>query len=117
MAVKIEFFNLIIPTEKIEEFYPGGFEKYKQDNEYYLGRRILFDDYIVRDGAMDPLSLQKIVEEWIDLGLELTTGEGDDAKYKDLCVVVCYLASFSTLPCDWLKIDDDYVSHVDDKPK
>ena len=115
MAVQIEFLNLIIPISKINEFYPGGIEAYKYDNKNYIGRRIIFDDFIVRDGAMDPLSPKKITKEWMELGLEPTTGEGDDMKFKDLCIVECSLISHSTLPCDWLSVDEYFVSHVDDK--
>lgn len=115
MAVKIEFLNLIIPIEKINEFYPGGFEGFKRDNQDDIGCRILFDDYILRDGAMDPMSLKSIAEKWIELGLQPVTNEDGETKFKDICIVDCSYESHSTLPCDWLNINDEFVSHVDDK--
>ena len=33
MAIECGYMNLIIPIEKIEKHYPGGFKQYKIDNE------------------------------------------------------------------------------------
>ena len=116
MAVQVEYFNLIIPIDKIEEYYPGGFEKYKQDNSRFLYRRIIFDDYIVRDGTMDPMSLKNIVDKWINLGLTFTEKVEDVDKYKDMCVVVDDLSTISYLQCDWLEIiEEGFVKHTSDK--
>jgi len=40
VSVEIEFISVIIPIEKIEQYYPGGFQKFKEDNSHLFGGRI-----------------------------------------------------------------------------
>ena len=54
MAVALEFLNLVIPIKKIEQHYEGGWEQYLDDHQHLIGRRIWFDDHLMRDGAMSP---------------------------------------------------------------
>ncbi len=52
MPVEFECMCLIMPSEKIEKFYPGGFSHFRTDNSQKNARRIWFDNYLVRDSAM-----------------------------------------------------------------
>ncbi len=69
-----------------------------------LGRRIWYDQHLLRDGAMSPPEAQALVEGWAVLGFQLV-GMGREGLYwKDLCVVD-WLQGGTTLPCDWLSFD------------
>ena len=67
MAVALEFLNLVIPIEKIEQHYPGGWGRYLDDHKNLIGRRIWFDDYLLRDGAMNPKDMSDFIDEWVGL--------------------------------------------------
>lgn len=54
MAVALEFLNLVIPIKKIEQHYGGGWEQYLDDHEQLIGRRLWFDDHLLRDGQRIP---------------------------------------------------------------
>jgi len=113
MAVKLEFISLIIPIEKIEKNYPGGFDKYKRDNAQNIGRRIWFDNYIVRDGAMNPMDIEYLVKQWEKFGLVGIIEENGNKQWKDLCVVD--FLTGCTLPCKWLIHKGDFVYHEKDE--
>lgn len=115
MAVELEFISLIIPIEKIEKKYPGGFNKYKSDNSQSIGRRIWYDKYVVRDGAMNPMDIEYMVKQWEELGLVGIIEENGKKQWKDLCVVDFF--NGITLPCNWLHNKDNFVNHVKDESK
>jgi len=50
----VGFINLIIPRDRIEAVYDGGWDEFASDNHSVFGRRIWFDDHLMRDGAMSP---------------------------------------------------------------
>lgn len=112
MAVELEFINLIIPIEKIEKYYPGGFNKYKKDNSQAIGRRIWYDNLIVRDGAMNPMDIEYLIKEWEQYGLVGIVEIEGIKQWKDLCVVDFLIGI--TLPCKWLLKKDNYVYHEKD---
>jgi len=113
MAVELEFISLIIPIEKIEKKYPGGFNQYKKDNSELIGRRIWYDDYIVRDGAMNPMDIEYLIKQWEELGLVGIIEENGYKRWKDLCVVD-YFGGI-TLPCNWLLHKENFVYHEKDE--
>ena len=115
MAVGLEFISLIVPIEKIEQYYPGGFEKYKSDNEQSIGGRIWYDDYLVRDGAMSNYDVGRLIQEWESYGLKGVIEVNGQKQWKDLCVVDYF--GGATLPCVWLKSKDSSVSHINDESK
>jgi len=114
MALTLDFISLIIPIEKIEKYYPGGFEQFKkdrditdnEDNEWY-------DDYIFREGAMAPADIEDKVNEWKKLGVNPFTEKDGKKMWDELCVVD-YLGG-KTLPCDWLIVEGEKVRHIKDK--
>jgi len=84
MAVQLEFLSVIIPIEKIEAHYPGGFTAFKINHQSSIGKVIWYDDYLVRDGAMNPADVELLVREWESMGLDVI-GESDGRKFwKDL---------------------------------
>ena len=113
MAVELEFISIIIPIKNIEKYYPGGFEKYKKDYFDLIGGKIWYDDYILRDGAMNPIDIEYIVNEWEKLGLK-PFKEGKK-EWDELCVVD-YFGGL-TLPCKWISKKETTVKHIDDKSK
>ena len=113
MAVELEYISLIIPISKIEEHYPGGFKQYKTDNADSIKRRIWYDQYLVRDGAMNGMDMEMMIREWEMMGFTSITQEDGQQQWKDLCVVDFF--GGMTLPCKWLKKKKNTVFHIHDK--
>ncbi len=113
MAVELEFINIIIPIAVIEKLYVGGFNKYKKDNLQQIGKTIWFDDYIVREGAMNPKTIQEMVKIWESYGLTGITDNHGIKEWSDLCVVD-FIGGL-TLSCEWLNKTNNYVFHVNDR--
>lgn len=109
MAIQLEFLSLIIPLEKIDQNYPGGFEAFRSENE----KGIMYDDYIVREGAMSSWDIESLVKKWESFGLIPIIKENGRMKWKDMCVVDYF--GGPTLLCDWLKYEDEMITHVNDK--
>ena len=105
MSVHLEFINLIIPRDRIETAYQGGWDQFVLDNQSAIGGRVWFDDYLMRDGAMSPGDMGLLIDLWKDIGLN-PLGERDGQKFwKDCCVVDTMFGA--TLPCDWIEFTED----------
>ncbi|WP_025209090.1 TIGR02452 family protein [Hippea sp. KM1] len=114
MSIQLEGISVIIPIEKIEKFYPGGFKKYKKDRGLTHDLEgVVFDDYIVRESAANPMDVGLIVDQWEELGLRAISGRGRNKKWKDICVVDLF--DGPTLACDWISFSNGYVSYRDNK--
>ena len=98
MSVRLEFFNIIIPIKKVEEHYPGGFEQYKKDHK--LG--VWYDHYLVREGAMNMMEIDMMLERWKERGLQITYKSRGIEKWKDVCVIDSF--GGTNYWCDWLVI-------------
>ena len=104
MAIMTEFLNLIVPITVIEEKYPGGWDRCLKDHNVAIGGRVWFDDYLFRDGAMNPTAMAQLLNQWWKLGFECYA-EKDGKKYwKDICVYEGTLDG-AAMPCDWLAED------------
>lgn len=104
MAIATEFIDFIVPIHLIEKKYPGGWEQCLKDHQGLLNGRVWFDQYLFRDGAMNPADIEALVQRWNDMGFECLS-EADGKKcWKDVCV---YEGMFGgvTLECEWLAID------------
>ena len=112
MAVALEFISLIVPIETINKYYKGGFAQYKIDYSTLIGGRVWYDNYLVRDGAMSPMDMQMMVDEWQSLGVKTISKDGDNSYWDELCVVDYF--GGVTLDCDWLVSIDGAVKHVND---
>lgn len=104
MAINCEFINLIIPINKIDVVYPGGFQKFKEEHSNEFFGRFYHDNLLFRDGAMNYKDLNQIVKKWEAKGLhKLIETEG-----KKLWLDFCVFDSMSfgkNIPCNWLDFD------------
>ena len=105
MAVYLEFINLIIPRDRIETAYQGGWDQFVLDNQSAIGGRVWFDDYLMRDGAMSPGDMGLLIDLWKDIGLNPIDEKDGQKFWKDCCVVDTMFGA--TLPCDWIEFTED----------
>lgn len=104
MAIMTEFINFIVPIKTIEEKYPGGWMQCKEDYVDSLWGRVWYDDHLFRDGAMNPMDMKDIVEDWEGMGFILFDEVDGKKHWKDVCVYEGMLGG-ATLPCSWLEED------------
>ncbi len=117
MAVYCEFIDFIIPIAKIDSVYPGGFAKFKKDNLVNFSGRMWHDEFLFRDGAMNPLDIESLIENWEKLGLKATIDIDGQKQWLDFCVVEGMFGG-TTLPCQWLEYDSiDNCVYLKEKPK
>ena len=105
MAVYLEFINLIIPRDRIETVYEGGWDQFVSDNQSAIGGRIWFDDHLMRDGAMSPGDMGLLIDLWKDIGLNPIDEKDGQKFWEDCCVVDTMFGA--TLPCDWIEFTED----------
>lgn len=106
MFIQCEFIDLIIPISNIEKVYPGGFEKFKSDNIVGFEGRYQHDEFLFRDGAMNQMDIQFLMEYWKKLGLKGIVKSGINQKWKDFCIIQSMFDG-PTLPCDWINFDPE----------
>jgi hypothetical protein len=70
MAILCAFIDLIIPIANINRVYSGGFTQFKKDNERGFSGVLWHDEFLFRDGAMDPMSMDAKIEAWEKRGLQ-----------------------------------------------
>jgi hypothetical protein len=73
MAIATEFIDFIVPIKVIEQKYPGGWEQCLEDHKDLIGGRVWYDEHLFRDGAMNPMDIERLVNDWTDLGFKCTT--------------------------------------------
>ncbi|MDL2323144.1 hypothetical protein LJC52_04065 [Bacteroidales bacterium OttesenSCG-928-A17] len=106
MAIELAYMNLVIPIEKIEKHYPGGFNQYKKDNE----GQIVYDDYLVMKSAMDMEVIESFAKECEGFGLVGVVEKDGVKQWQDFCIVDIV----PTLPCSWLGHNGPEVYHIDE---
>ena len=106
MAIALEFIDLVVPIALIRQKYPGCWAQCLQDHERLIGGRVWFDEYLLRDGAMNPADIESLVEEWMSLGFQPTAEVDGQRIWQDCCVVESMLGG-PTLPCEWLELSED----------
>jgi len=104
MAIELECINFIVPRKTIEEKYPGGWDKCLKDHKGLIGGRVWYDNYLFRDGAMNPMDIESLIDEWTELGFQTHAGGDNPSKWIDVCVVDTF--GGLTLPCDWITVQD-----------
>ena len=102
MAIKLEFYDLIVPVKTIQKKYPGGWKECLKDHDGDIGGRVWYDEHLFRDGAMSPNDIGNLVEWWSDKGF-YTHDESDNPKWLDVCVVQSIFGG-ATMPCDWIEV-------------
>jgi hypothetical protein len=70
MAIALEHINFIVRRLTIEEKYPGGWEQCLIDHASSLGTRVWYDEHLFRDGAMNPIDMENLVNAWRDIGFQ-----------------------------------------------
>ena len=110
MAIECRYMNLIIPIEKIEKHYPGGFKQYKIDNEKSITE---YDEYLVMQSAMGMEDIEAFAKECEDFGLVGVVEKDGIKQCQDFCIVDV----ITTLPCDWMWHDGTSVYHIDEYRK
>jgi len=85
MAIELEFINFIVPIEVIKAKYPGGWDACLNDHANLIGGRVWYDDHLFRDGAMNTLDIDVLIERWQKNGLEPFEIVDGQQSWKDLC--------------------------------
>ena len=118
MAIQCEFIDFIIPINKIDLVYPGGFKKFKEDHiQMFSGGRLYHDNFLFRDGAMNHMDIHRLVNEWEALGLKGKAEIDGKKQWVDFCVVEGMFGG-ATLPCDWIEYDSQSNAvYLKGKPK
>ena len=113
MSIKTEFINFIVPIGTIRTKYPGGWEQCLFDHSHLLQGRCWHDDYLFRNGAMNPIDIQSLAEDWKEMGFVMTKEVNGQIQWADFCV---YEGLFgSAFECDWLvDTPDGAVAHISD---
>jgi len=104
MAIYLEFIDLVVPIERIREKYPGGMEACLRDHAQFIGGRVWYDEFLFRDGAMDPGSAGALVDSWEQRGFQPFTERHGVRCWNDVCIVEGIFGGPS-LPCDWIDVD------------
>ena len=116
MSVYCEFIDLIIPIANIDRIYWGGFKKFKEKNIEYFGKRMWQDEYLYRDGAMNPMDMEQLVKKWEYFGLKGLVEEDGKEVWKDFCVFQAMMGGAHN--CDWIGFDSDtWSAYLIGKPK
>ncbi|QQG64642.1 hypothetical protein [Desulfobulbus oligotrophicus] len=106
MAIALEFIDFVVPISVIREKYPEGWEQCLKDHRQLIGGRVWFDAHLFRDGAMNPLDIKSLLEEWTALGFEPTEKTDGQLFWKDCCVIESLFGG-PTRPCSWIAMGDD----------
>ena len=104
MAIQCEFIDLIIPIDKIDEAYTGGFQKFKEDHIKEFSGRMYHDDFLFRDGAMNYIDINLLIKQWEALGLKGVAETDGKKEWVDFCVAEGMFGG-PTLSCDWIEYD------------
>jgi hypothetical protein len=104
MAVQCEFIDFIIPIENIDKIYPGGFAQFKENNKESFSKILWNDDFLFRDGAMNGMDIEFMIQMWESKGLEGVVEIDEKKQWKDFCIVQG-MAGGPTFPCEWIDFD------------
>jgi len=105
MAVKLEFVNMIIPIEKINQStFDGGFEALVEKYKHVIGRAVWFDEHLFRMGWMDTWMVDGMIAFWEEHGLVPVKKIGKENHWNDLFVISSGLTT-TVSNCDWIEVD------------
>ena len=104
MAIIIRFLGVVIPIANVEKCKEvGGFKGILEKEKEWVGKKILYDNLLYKDGAMGSGDIEDIVDFWEKQGLVSSETKDGKIYWKDLCVVDCI--GGPTMPCEWLKYE------------
>jgi len=104
MAIVTEYLDFIVPIKVIEQKYPGGWAQCLEDHKNLVGGRVWYDEYLFRDGAMNPMDIESLVNDWTDLGFTCMVDKDGEKIWQDVCVFEGMFGG-ATLPCEWIDYD------------
>ena len=100
----MHFINVVIPIKKILDLKgENWWKEYLKKNDRLVGDILWFDNFLLRDGAMDEVSIEHIIEFWAEQGFEPKKIINGKEHWNDLCVVDSI--DGPTLPCEWLNVE------------
>ena len=106
MAIKLEFFNLIIPIKQINLCYLGGFDLFRKHHQDKFGENFWHDMHLFRDGAMTSMEMESLISFWQHKGLVPYIEKNGKRIWKDMCVIESSSAE-PTSPCGWIEVDQE----------
>jgi len=102
-AIRLEFQNLVVPVQRIQDLYPGGWSGFIADNAERIGRTVWFSSSLARvGGAMDPEMADALIQRWTDLGFTATEVVDGRTQWRDLVLVDAF--GFSQYNCPWIMV-------------
>jgi hypothetical protein len=102
MAIKLEFCNVIVPLKVIREKLGDD----ACESQFSMVTDTTWHDgHLFRDGCMNPLDLEDMLDEWESEGFELLTVIDGQKHWKDVCVV--HSGHGPSYPCEWIEYDPD----------
>lgn len=105
MAVFTQFFSIIIPIANIERCTAiGGFKGILELQKQWIGKKVLYDEYIYKDGAMGG-GIDTIIDFWEQQGLVMTETINGQEQYKDFCLIDIGNPKGIAIPCPWLEYE------------
>ncbi len=104
MAILTECLDFIVPIKVIEQKYPGGWAQCLDDHKNLIGGRVWYDEHLFRNGAMNPMDIESLVNHWTDLGFTCVADKNGEKVWQDICVFQSMFGG-ATLPCDWIDYD------------
>jgi hypothetical protein len=105
MAIKIEFVNLIIPIEKINNCkLNGGFNTIIKKHENSIGKTVWFDKHLFRMGWMDAWLIDSEIDFWVDHGLVPLEKINGIEFWRDMFAISTGINQFNS-NCDWIKVN------------
>ena len=107
MAIFHQFISVVIPIEVIEQKckHLGGLRGVLELNKKWVGKKILVDEYLYKDGAMGYDDIDAIIDFWKEQGLVPKGIKNGKEYWKDLCVVDIGYINGITLPCEWIEYE------------
>jgi|WetSurMetagenome_2_1015567.scaffolds.fasta_scaffold995237_1 hypothetical protein len=104
MAIALEYLSVVVPIRKIDECeVTAGFHRFLQSDRFSESGPRWHDEFLFREGAMNPMDIEQIAAAWKNRGLKPTGRRKGGLYWKDLCVVDYF--NGPTLPCDWIEVD------------
>jgi len=76
------------------------------DHKDLIDGRVWYDDNLFRGGAMNPMDIGHLANEWKRRGFHTHDGGENPSKWVDACVVEAMFGG-TTLPCGWIEVDGD----------
>lgn len=100
MPVFLEFYNVLVRRDTIERKVEGGWDAFISDTfvaaEWY-------DDCLFRTGAMNPMDVERIVDNLKARGLNPVKEVDGQEWWDDICVFASMFGP--TLPCEWIDME------------